>query len=147
MNDHVKIIFNTVQIAEGYPPDAYEGIWAKLMANGNYEIDNIPFFIYNISAGDEVSANEVDGELFFSELVSKSGNSTFRVISVDKDKSSYLRDKIKEFDCITEYNGRLNLIAVEVPESVNIKPFLDFIMKAKSKNELDYDEGALRHVI
>ena len=145
MNEHVKILFNIEHNEDGYPPDSCERLWAKPLVNGNYEIDNIPFFVYDISAGDEVSAQMIDGELTFGVRVVKSTNSTFRLIAKQNDNSSKIRDIIQGFDCRSEFNARVNLIAVEVPGSVSIKPFIDYIVAARARGELDYEEGALRH--
>jgi hypothetical protein len=147
MNQRVKISFTLVQDEDGYPPDSCERVYAKTLANGNYEIDNIPFFIYGISCGDEISAQLVDDQLAFEQLVVRSGNSTFRLISKRKEDSPKIREIVRELGCPSEMNARLNLIAVEVPSSVSIQPFIDYIVTAKAHEELDYEEGALRHAL
>jgi hypothetical protein len=147
MNQHVKISFKIEQDDSGYPPDSCERVWAKSLGNGNYEIDNIPFFVYGISAGDEVSALDVDGDMTFSKLELRSTNSTFRLIPKRGRDIQQIRNEISDFGCQTEFNTRLNLIAVEIPGDISIQPFISYIVAAKFRDELDYEEGALRHTL
>lgn len=142
-----KIVFLLEQDDDGYPPDTREALWAKRLSDGDFVIDSIPFFVCDISPEDEVEAQLIDNELRFSRLVKPSGISTFHLILADPEDNVNIRKKIDSMQCKSEYNARIGLIAVEVPKSTPIEPFLQFIMTAKSHGVLDYEEAALRHSI
>jgi hypothetical protein len=131
----------------GYPPVGYERLWATPLSNGNFRIENIPFYVMGISSGDEVSSIEVNGEFIFSNLVKKSGNSTFRLFLNNAETCESVREILRQKGCTSEFNQHVGVVAVEVPESVEIYPFLEYIVDAQNSDELDIEEGALRHDI
>lgn len=145
MTKHRRIVFRLERDENGYPPSDYERLWAVPLNNGNYVIDNIPFFVMGISAEDEVSV-EVEGEeLFFKELVKSSGVSTFRVIPSDQSMTEKVRADIGTLGGKSEYNQEVGVIAVEVPAASPINPFLDYMLDGQENGILDFEEGALRH--
>lgn len=77
MHDRVKVFFPLD------PPSADgttgEWLWATPKGGDKYQIDNIPFDVYDISCGDVVAASEVDDALTFRSVVTRSGNSTYRI--------------------------------------------------------------------
>lgn len=145
--EHQKIVFRLEQDEDGYPPSAYERLWAVPLDNGNYQIDNIPFFVVGISSGDEVSVDSEDGELLFKKLIRASGASTFRLYSHDQSKSQKVRADIEALGAKSEYNQYIGVIAVEIPEHISIRPFLDYIVEEQEKGAIDVEEGVLRHDI
>lgn len=147
MTKHQKIVFSLTQDEDGYPPVPFEGIWAVPLSTGNFRIDNIPFYAAGISSGDEVAADLVDGELQFRTLVRKSDNSTFRLLLKNPSDQAHIRDELAGLGCESEFNQLIGLIAVEIPGGTSIHPFLDYILDAKDKGILDFEESALRHDI
>ncbi len=145
MTEHRRIAFRLDRDEDGYPPSDYERLWAVPLPNGNYRIDNIPFFIMGISAEDEVSVESEGEELFFKELVKPSGISTFRVIPFNHSMSEKVRADIAALGGKSEYNLEVGVVAVEMPASSPIRPFLDYIVEEQEKGVLDFEEGALRH--
>jgi hypothetical protein len=145
MNPARKVVFHLTPDEDGYPPADSEGMWARPLSNGNLKIDNIPFYAIGISSDDEISADEVNGELRFKKLIRPSGNSTFRIMLTDPSRIEPTRAHLRKLGCQSEFNQIVGLLAVEVPENVDIHPFLAFIVDAKARDELDYEEAALRH--
>ncbi len=47
----VKITFRLVQDEDGYPGVGYESMWARRLPDGTFEIDNIPFYSYDVAVG------------------------------------------------------------------------------------------------
>lgn len=76
---HIKVLFHLEQDEDGYPPFSIEGLWCKKASNDTYIVDNVPFYTYGISLGDEICVTEEDGEYHFQSIVNPSGNSTLRV--------------------------------------------------------------------
>ncbi|WP_026293255.1 DUF4265 domain-containing protein [Rudaea cellulosilytica] len=143
--EHRKIIFELEQDADGYPPVKREGLWAKPLLNGNFVIDNIPFYVAGISAEDEIEAERIDGELLFKKLLKPSGISTFRLILTDPTINATVRAQLETLGCKSEYNESMGLVAVEIPSTTPIHPFLAYIAAKKEEGELDFEESALRH--
>jgi hypothetical protein len=147
MAEHKKIVFDLEQDAEGYPPVEHEGLWATPLSNGNFAIDNIPFYASGISSADEVEVEAIDGELRFKKLLKPSGTSTFWLILTDLSSNVKVRAHLESLGCRSEYNQHIGLIAVEIPSSTPIHPFLAYIVEEKEKGALDFEESALRHAL
>lgn len=60
-----KVVFRLEQDEFGYPPTDTEIVWAYELPNGNYRVDNIPFYIRGVSSNDEISVERVDDAVFF----------------------------------------------------------------------------------
>jgi len=147
MNNYKQVLFNLDQDGSGYPPTSLERLWVSPLETGHFRIENIPFYVMGISAGDEITVSETNNELYFDALVKPSGNSTFRLFSTDPARIGSIRDHLAMLGCASELNQLVGVIAVEVPHNISIKPFLDYIVEAKEAGDLDFDEGALHHEI
>lgn len=147
MTDAQKVVFRLAQDEFGYPPTDAEIVWTHKLPNGNYRVDNIPFYIRGISSEDEIAADKKDGVVFFRELINPSGNSTFRLLLSDPAKSDQIRGDLGRLGCLVEFHKNVALLAVEIPGGVPIEPFLEYVMYAQERDELDIEEGALRHTI
>jgi Domain of unknown function (DUF4265) len=147
MNNYKQVLFNLDQDGSGYPPTSLERLWVSPLENGNFQVENIPFYVMGISSGDEIKVSEKKGELFFDSLVKPSGNSTFRLFVTDSTKIESIRDYLTKLGCVSELNQLVGVIAVEVPRNIHIKPFLDYIVEAKEVGDIDIEEGALHHDI
>lgn len=143
---HVKIYFELAQEQEGYPPDKYESLWAVEVGPGEFQVDNIPFYVRGISSGDIVAADrDVEGHLHFKSLIRSSGNSVFRLYVFDEGRVPELRKLLGGLGYESELSQIPNLIAVEISASKPIHPFLDLIVQKSEQGQLEYQEGALRH--
>lgn len=115
------------------------------LENGNFLVDNIPFYVLGVSPDDEVAAETEGDKLVFKSLIHPSGSSTFRLLLTEPNSSETVRSRLRLLGCETEFNQHVGLIAVEIPENVDIHPFLDFIVEARDKGDLDFEEATLRH--
>jgi hypothetical protein len=140
-----RVIFKLTKDGSGYPPADTESLWAKPIGNGKFKIDNIPFYVMGISSDDEVEVDEVGGDLFFRNLRQASGNSTFRLLLSDPKASTAVREQLAKLGCISEHNQFVGLVAVEIPASIPIQRFLDYIVDGQQQGIFDIEEGALRH--
>jgi hypothetical protein len=144
----LKIHFELIPDEDGYPPVGAESLWAKRLSNGNFELDNIPFYVYEIASGDEISAEiQSDGKFWFSSLIRSKGNSVFRIIVNDDDKLNFVRQSLLDLGCPSEVNQHARLIALEVVVDQDISPLLRFLMTNKNSGYFDFEEGVLRHLI
>jgi len=138
-----KITFRLVHDADGYPPGDYEIMWARCLPNGTYEIDNIPFYSYEVAAGDIVKVHEIDGELFFSERVKDSGNSVIRMRIYNRDELESVRAELRALGCDSEGDGFV--LAVNVPAEVSYAPIAKFLDEGDRQRRWGFEEAVLCH--
>jgi len=145
MKDEVKILFKLIQDEDGYPPIAVESVWAKKVRTGEgYTLNNIPFFARQATLDDVVAVRNEDGHFWFDRMLKKSGNSLLRIVFFDLSRVPELRQSLAALGCTTEWNKNHNLVAVNVPSSVQIISVQAYL-KAKSEEKwLDYEEPILR---
>lgn len=146
MQGYKKMLFVLTQDEDGYPPVSVEGIWVKPVASGDFKIENVPFYVPELSCDDIVSGRiDATGDLYFDGLVAPSGNSTFRVIVHDVSLLDSVRAEIIERGAATEVDRSQHLIAIDVPSTVHIEPLLNHLMLLRDEGIADFEEGALRH--
>src|SRR6476620_6158325 len=69
------------KIALEGPQGDVETLWANVVGEDLYELDNLPWYAYNVSAGDIVEAHpDANGQLRVARIVRKSGNRTIRIL-------------------------------------------------------------------
>jgi hypothetical protein len=139
-----KIVFDLIK-DDDYPPADTESLWAIILDNGKYEIDNIPFFIKDISCSDIVSASYIDQNLKFDKLISSGGHSTIRVIMFDEDSTDRVRDDLKNLGCDTEGSHISGLFSVDVPAQVDLSKVVKYLQLGSEGGLFDYEEAAMRH--
>lgn len=140
-----KILFELDRDDDGYPPDDWESVWGVETENGCYRIDNIPFYIRGISVGDTVSVEAVDDELFFDELVEKSGHSVFRLIISDPAETQEIRSELKNLSCDTEASHIEGFISVDCPPVADFSRVLDYLQAGEDDGRWEFEEASLRH--
>lgn len=122
-----KITFRLDKDIHGYPPDDWETLWTNEVEEGVYSIDNIPFYVKEISPADLVTALTKGGRLYFNGIVQKSDKSVVRVIIYDESKVLNVRADLRTMGCESEQSHIPNLIAVEVPADVVLDSVLAFL--------------------
>jgi Domain of unknown function (DUF4265) len=141
-----KIIFELPQDEGGYPPFTTEGAWANPLPNGGWVLDNIPFYIYDVSNHDEVAVKVVDGEIFFDHVVRRGGHSTLRVHFDDSSIISEVRKALKALGCSSEGALTKTLVAVDVPPTANLQAVEDCLKPFVENEAFEYEHGCVQHV-
>ena len=151
-NSLTKIVVRTIRDESGYPPVEYEDIWARQIAEGQYEVDNVPFFARGLRIGDVVSVTRSDDfQLLISNVLRASDHSTLRVIvfrdSPDKrlleERVLDLRLSLASKGCSTELSYIPGLIAVDVPPQVSLDTITTMLSDGESSGFWEYEEAAL----
>lgn len=144
---HIKVLFHLEQDEDGYPPFSIEGLWCKKASNDTYIVDNVPFYTYGISLGDEICVTEEDGEYHFQSIVNPSGNSTLRVHFNDK-RMQMVRDKLLDMGCKVEISNLPSFISINVPQEVSLKVVEDVLTNMQKEcDSLAYEHGVVRQNI
>jgi hypothetical protein len=114
----VEIWFKIEKDAEGYPKSQdWEELWATPVEGDGFRLDSTPFFVKGIAAGDVVSAVKTEkGRYTFERVISRSGNSNFRIWLHDtvKNEGTKIAEALQEFGCHVEITLE-RLIAIDVP--------------------------------
>ncbi|NMO14677.1 DUF4265 domain-containing protein [Pyxidicoccus fallax] len=142
-NDRVKVIFKLEKDEDDYPPADYEGLWARPLGAGLFQLDNVPFFARGVAYGDVVSASSVEQELRFQEVVRPSGHSTLRLIVHDEEDVPAVKALLEKLGCSIERSHIPGLISVDVPPQVSmaaLKPVLD---EGEAQERWGYEEACL----
>ena len=133
------------QDEDGYPPFSIEGLWCKKTGNGTYIVDNVPFYTYGISLGDEICVTKENGEYHFQSIVNPSGNSILRVHFNDK-RIQIVKAKLIDMGCKVEISNLPSFISINVPSEVSLKGVEDVLSNMEKEYEsLGYEHGVVRH--
>lgn len=142
--EQCKVVFELEPDEGGYPPVGSEKLWAERVGPSNYRINNIPFFVRDISPDDIVEATEIDGELIFRKVTSPSMSSVLRVLGYDQDRLAELRKTLPTMGCSVEGDYVASLIAVEIPSSTSLKLILDLLREGETRGWWEFEEASLR---
>ncbi len=145
MTGRIKLAFRLVRDSDGYPPADREYLWAEPLNNDRYRIDNIPFFVKGISAGDVVHGRQESDGLMFDGLIVSGGHSTIRVVFFDDARKGVVRANLQQLGCESEVSHLSNLIAVDVPPAAKYRGVIEYLQAQSSAGILDYEEASIRH--
>lgn len=145
MDNQVKIHFRLEQDEDDWPPASVELVWADPgPREGQYVLDNPPFFTRDATVGDTVQVREEEGHLWFEKVVGESLNSLIRVIVFDPESMEEVRNHLQSLGCYTEGFPNFKMIAVDIPIDVKLSTVQDYLRKESAAGKLDYEEPILR---
>ena len=145
MAGYQKVYFHLQQDEDGYPPQEWESLWAKEIEPGLFQIDNIPFFVQDVSDEDVVSTEVRDGELHFKQLIRLSGHSVLRVLLYDVKDVDWLRGELRKIGCSSELSHIACLISVGVPPTASLDLVRQFLDQGEKEERWGYEEASIRH--
>jgi len=102
-----------------------ERMYAIRQNDGNYILDNSPFYAYEISWGDKFSAQFIDGALAFQSIIERSGHSTYRIrLPVGRNHDYFELNFVKLALLGCTYEGSsgspARLYSVDIPPNIDI---------------------------
>ncbi|WP_164008419.1 DUF4265 domain-containing protein [Pyxidicoccus trucidator] len=142
-DDRVKVVVKLDKDEHDYPPADYEGLWARPLGDGVFQIDNVPFFARGIAWGDIVSASMVEQELRFQEVVRPSGHSTLRLIIHDEQDVPSVKALLEKLGCSIERSHIPGLISVDVPPTVPMATVRPVLEEGEAQERWGYEEACL----
>jgi hypothetical protein len=124
VGDMVKVQFYDTDVG-------YENLWATPVEGDLYRLESVPYFIYNISLGDLVSARPNEqGRLQFVQLVMPSGNRTLRArpedFTIVEARGRHFLTTLKSYGCDIEVLEP-RLIAIGVPKETGLDAITEFL--------------------
>jgi len=141
-SEHVKVMFFT-HPDSGFPPEDWEGIWTIPLGDGKFKVDNIPFYVREVSCGDIVEAEFKDGEYIFKQVVKFSCNSTIRVVIYDLSHEESIRRFLESTGCAIEGSGIPGFVSLDVPPK-GLEKVVKYLEREHADGRVDFEEGALR---
>lgn len=139
-----NVVFD-LEVVDDYPPVASEGVWCTLTPDGNFRVDNLPFYVPGLALGDTVSAEEEDGVLFATGVVAQAGHSTLRIAFFDESVVEGVRSTLQAMGCAWESMKGGSFTTVDVPPDVVYADVLAFLSTLADADELDYEESCIQH--
>ena len=143
----VKVYFRLEPDVDGYPPVSVESVWARSSgADGEYVLDNVPFFEKAATLGDTIHAQETDGVLWFDRLVSRSQNSLLRAVFFQPhgEAESEICRQLESLGCQVERWKNHHLLAISVPAQISLTMIQEYLHRQSEAGTLDYEEPILR---
>lgn len=135
----------TADIGESGSLKKWEQLWARRLANSRFELCCIPFFVYDVSLGDEVETAPKGERKFVIQRVSKSGgHATFRVWFGDSSEPSAVRDRtmrmVEKTASIFEWSST-NLLALSATSPKSATLLANFLFEEEQAHRLKYETG------
>jgi len=123
-----------------------ENMHARRLPNGDYVLDNIPFYAYDISYGDEFSATHVSGRLLFDKVKRRGGYSTYRIKlqpGATHDEFLVRWPSAERTGCEYEGSGlgEHRLYAIDVPPGADVETVYAWLAQGEQEGFWDFEEG------
>ena len=118
-------------------------MWARVLGDDLYELQNSPFFAYGVSYLDVVRAVSPEPGLkpHVVELVRPGGHVTLRVMFLDADsreRQAAILDKLASLGADPE-RASTSLCALDLPPGVPVDPIRDELDRLEEAGELAYE--------
>lgn len=116
----------------------WEQLWGQKTASHRFVLCCIPFFVHDISLGDEV---ETDADFVLQRVVRSSSQITFRVWFGGQDamKRQELAREIEVMKPLMEWSSE-NLLVLSVPEA-GARQLADYLQLRENEGVLQYETG------
>lgn len=147
---------NPIKITFPLPEGEWHGfneekLWCLLIDGNTYTIDNSPFLLKGVSYRDVISAEKKDDGIFFSNILKKSGHSTYRVILNEGISHNQFTDRwsgFKENMCTFEHGDFLGrpIYSIDVPPSGDIFEVYHLLELGNSDAIWDFEEADLHRI-
>jgi hypothetical protein len=140
---HVKMLVRLEQDEDGYPPTTEESLWVIPLGEGRFQVDNTPFFAWDMALGDVVAADPEDGAWRFRRLVRRSGHATLRLIIYDVAEVPSVIEQFTRLGCLSERSHIPGLIALDVPPSTSWAEVKQLLAEGEANERWGYEEARL----
>ena len=143
----VRVRFALERDEDGWPPAVSEGLWAEPLGGDNYRIENSPWYVNDLAAGDVVRATSDEGELWAVERVHASGRMTVRVIPLGPGepevKVQRVLELVQPLGVRTEGSLPQTIIALDIGPEIDLPELKRVLVAGEQSGTLSYDEGAV----
>lgn len=122
-----------------------EMLWTERVSADTFRLNNSPFFAFELSAGDVVRAEKVEGMWHFREVVEQGGHSTYRIYLAGErnltDDDVQAAWKPIEALGATYENANDRFFAVDVPPAADLDAIYDLFEKGEADGVWEFEEA------
>src|SRR3954471_10271407 len=103
----------------------YENMYTTDLGNDRFEVDNSPFYVYDVSCRDIISADWHDPKFIFRQVIKRGGHSTYRVrlpFGKSHDYFMSLWTPLRKMGCTYEGSSAADrrLYSIDIPTGVDV---------------------------
>lgn len=116
----------------------WEQLWGQAVAPQRCVVCCIPFFVHDVSLGDEV---EIDSDFVFVRVMRSSGQVTFRVWFGAQDEATRhtISKEIEQMNLLMEWSsGNLLAVSAQKPDAQRVA---DYLQLRENEGLLQYEAG------
>lgn len=140
---HVKMLIHLDQDEDGYPPTTEESLWVLPSEGGLFQVDNIPFFAWDLALGDVVAADPEEGAWRFRRVIRRSGHATLRLLLYDVAEVPIVIERFARLGCLSERSHIPGLIVLDVPPSTPWTEVKRLLVEGEAEERWGYEEACL----
>jgi hypothetical protein len=135
----------SARIEEGGLPKRVEQLWARRIDERRFEVCCIPFFVYDVSLGDEVETAPIPTigkQYVVGSVLRPSGHDTFRVWfgpPGSRTGADRLLTDLEACGCLHEWYSA-HLLAVDAPPG-SAQRVADLLAEREAQGDLAYETG------
>ena len=127
-----------------------ENVWAEDVGTEQYRIANVPFYFYDLSVEDIVTATPINGVLTFTRITSRGGHSTYRFLlseglTVKHPKFLRYWKKLRDQGCTYESGRRW--VAIDVPPKADIYKVYAALEEGEEDGVWSFEEAHCGHTV
>jgi Domain of unknown function (DUF4265) len=144
----VKVVFELPQDDDGWPPAGSEGLWAVPVTPDVVRLDNTPFFVRGVAAGDLIRVRRgEDGQVRADERLQWSGHCTIRIIVFRDGPLGGSRQRVLDVFAPLGVTGegieQYRMVALDVPPDADIAAVKQLLRDGTRDGWWEYEEGCI----
>ncbi len=149
MSDHVTIRFALDRDDDGWPPAETEGLWAVPLDGQLYRVDNTPWFVRGVAAGDVVEArSDPQGVLWFGAVKQPGGRLVIRIIPRSDGPLGGDRQAVLDHFATLGVTGEgisspVSMVALDVGPSSPLSALKSLLSQGEADGRWYYEEGCI----
>lgn len=140
---HIKMLVRLEQDDDGYPPTTEESLWVIPLGEGLFQVDNTPFFAWDLALGDVVAAAPEESVWRFRQVVRRSGHATLRLLIYDVAEVPAVIERFSALGCLSERSHIPGLVALDLPPSTPWAEVKRLLLEGEAAERWSYEEACL----
>ena len=142
------VVFD-LAVEDGWPPVGSERLWAFRLGGDLYRIDNVPWFVRELSVGDVVRTQvpDADSQPVFSEVVERSDHVTIRLICFRRGPlGGDLARALEPFTALGVYGegiSQYGMLALDIEPTAALPAVVSVLRRGVEDGSWEYEEGRI----
>jgi hypothetical protein len=139
--DRSNFVLNAA-LPEDAAPKRYEQLFARKIADQEFELCCIPFFLYDLALGDVfTTAPNADHKFVLDRVIRPSGRYTFRVwFGGGTASPKEVAAELEQLDALLEWSSA-KLLALDTADSEQAQVVANYLQARENAGQLTYETG------